>query len=291
MAQNEKSGSDLDIFEGLGKKAPSVHPPNGTRSVPPPPPPAAGAAVRRQADAPRRHRANGPGRRGDAPSGSPSRLPPLPAAGRDPPTSRPRARGFPSIPPPPSPSDDEARERQRRARSRHGLGRGGRGDAYLRRGRRIDEDLRRRGRPGHQDRRSDPGDRGSAAVGHPGAEGNAPRAHGAAPHLERSPAHAAGDASAPAPARVGRRHGLPDVAVVGSSELSSSARDQPLSARPGDHRASAWSNNPHSRTLPPSGPPGFGNMPIPRPAAVPDFQPSQRRAMEATAMVRPPQNR
>src|ERR1019366_2118482 len=52
--------------------------------------------------------------------------------------------------------------------------------------------------------------------------------------------------------------------------------------------------NANSRTLPPSGPPGFANMahmPIPRPAALPDFQPSQRRAMEATAMVRPPQNR
>jgi serine/threonine-protein kinase len=48
---------------------------------------------------------------------------------------------------------------------------------------------------------------------------------------------------------------------------------------------------PGQRTLPPSSPSGFGNMPIPRPAPVPDFQPSQRRAMEATAMVRPPQNR
>jgi serine/threonine-protein kinase len=49
--------------------------------------------------------------------------------------------------------------------------------------------------------------------------------------------------------------------------------------------------NPNTRTMPPSGGLGFGNLPIPRPAAVPDFQPSQRRAMEATAMVRPPQNR
>jgi serine/threonine-protein kinase len=43
--------------------------------------------------------------------------------------------------------------------------------------------------------------------------------------------------------------------------------------------------------MPPSSPVSFGNVPIPRPAPVPDFQPSQRRAMEATAMVRPPQNR
>ena len=37
MAQNEKSGSDLDIFEGSGKRRPTVPPPNGARSVPPPP--------------------------------------------------------------------------------------------------------------------------------------------------------------------------------------------------------------------------------------------------------------
>src|SRR6185312_3685388 len=44
------------------------------------------------------------------------------------------------------------------------------------------------------------------------------------------------------------------------------------------------------RTMPPSGAPG-PHLPIPRPAAVPDLMPGQRRAMEATALVRPPQNR
>jgi len=52
--------------------------------------------------------------------------------------------------------------------------------------------------------------------------------------------------------------------------------------------------NSQSRTMPPSGPPSYQplpQLPIPRPAPVPDFQPSKRHAMEATAMVRPPQNR
>lgn len=41
MAQNEKGGSDLDVFEGLGKKGGTSRPAPapGTRSVPPPPPP------------------------------------------------------------------------------------------------------------------------------------------------------------------------------------------------------------------------------------------------------------
>jgi hypothetical protein len=38
MAQNDKGGSDLDVFEGLGKKGGSSHPPAGAHSAPPPPP-------------------------------------------------------------------------------------------------------------------------------------------------------------------------------------------------------------------------------------------------------------
>jgi len=38
MAQNDKGGSDLDVFEGLGKKGGSAHPQAGAPSAPPPPP-------------------------------------------------------------------------------------------------------------------------------------------------------------------------------------------------------------------------------------------------------------
>ena len=107
MAQNEKSGSDLDIFEDLGKKAPSVPPPNGARSVPPPPPPAAGrrfpwtASARFSGSPPRR-----PMPMPTSPSRSP---PPPPGRGSLPPVVAPPARRTSSIPPPPPASSPSPR--------------------------------------------------------------------------------------------------------------------------------------------------------------------------------------
>src|SRR5882672_8656095 len=106
MAQNEKSGSDLDIFEGLGKKSPSVPPPNGARSVPPPPPPATGRPMALD------------GKRTllgvTAPTAMPmptptSRLPPPPPGrGTLPPVVAPPAARTSSIPPPPPASTQPA---------------------------------------------------------------------------------------------------------------------------------------------------------------------------------------
>ena len=98
MAQNEKTGSDLDIFEGLGKKAPTVPPPNGARSVPPPPPPAAGKALPMDG----KRTLLGVTAPGPMPNLA-ARTPPPPPPGRGslPPVVAPPAARTSSIPPPP----------------------------------------------------------------------------------------------------------------------------------------------------------------------------------------------
>jgi hypothetical protein len=101
MAQNEKSGSDLDIFEGLGKKSPSAHPSNGPRSVPPPPPPAAGRPMEGKRTL---LGVTAPTMGGMPQASSPSRMPPPPPGRASlPPVVAPPAARPGSVPPPPPP--------------------------------------------------------------------------------------------------------------------------------------------------------------------------------------------
>jgi hypothetical protein len=82
MAQNEKGGADLDIFEGLGKKAAPSRSPSGTRSVPPPPPSLRGNEPKRTLvgmSAPATLPGGAPSSGGfPAPAPTPSRVPPPP---------------------------------------------------------------------------------------------------------------------------------------------------------------------------------------------------------------------
>jgi len=93
MAQNDKTGSDLDIFEDLGKRPPSAFPSNGSRSVPPPPPGVQGKRTLLGVSAPSTIATLPP------PPPSPSRIPP-PPPGRSslPPVVAARSSG---LPPPP----------------------------------------------------------------------------------------------------------------------------------------------------------------------------------------------
>jgi hypothetical protein len=105
MAQNEKGGADLDIFEDLGKKAAPARAPSG-RSVPPPPPPSMRApalevgkrtllGVTAPAAMPM---APSPG---PSPSGA---LPAAPTTGTFPPGAVPTAPATGTFPPPSSPA-------------------------------------------------------------------------------------------------------------------------------------------------------------------------------------------
>jgi hypothetical protein len=291
MAQNEKSGSDLDIFEGLGKKAPSVHPPNGTRSVPPPPPPAAGRPFEGKRTLLGVSAPSGVGP-GPMPSGSPSRLPPPPPGrGTLPPIVAPPGSRISSIPPPPSPSATKP--------------------ANANAAPAVDMDWDEEDEATHifdeasestkifddeADQATKIGDPIPVIAAPPQSAIPVPKATLlglTAPHPI---------SSVPPPTRQVTRPPPPPPASGGGMGFPMSRSSAPPSFPPppainpfppamATTPGLGLGNNPHSRTLPPSGPTGFGNMPIPRPAAVPDFQPSQRRAMEATAMVRPPQNR
>jgi hypothetical protein len=106
MAQNEKSGSDLDIFEGLGKKGASVRPPTG-RSTPPPPPPIAKRTLL-GVTAPTAPTTTAPTTLTPPPVASPGASPSTPSRLPPPPPGRgslaPVGQGLPatsSVPPPP----------------------------------------------------------------------------------------------------------------------------------------------------------------------------------------------
>jgi len=105
MAQNEKGGADLDIFEDLGKKGAPPRPSSG-RSVPPPPPSSLRApeGAKRTLLGVTAPPATSPGAFPPAPS-SPSRLPP-PPPGRG---SLPPVVGPPSAKLPPTPAPPAAR--------------------------------------------------------------------------------------------------------------------------------------------------------------------------------------
>ncbi len=303
MAQNEKSGSDLDVFEGLGKKTPSVPPPNGARSVPPPPPPAVGMALPMD------------GKRTllgvTAPGAMPNlvaRTPPPPPPGRGslPPVVAPPAARTSSIPPPPpasvtkpananaSPAVDMDWDEEDEATHIF--------DETSESTHIFDEEANQATKIG------DPIPAPSLAAA-PRASA-IPKAKVTLLGLTAPPATtpistipppntAARAASRPpppppasgAPGAFGRvSSGFPGAPPSFPPPPTINPFPPALATTPGlGHGHSA-----HSRTMPPSGPPAYQplpQLPIPRPAPVPDFMPGPRRAMEATAMVRPPQNR
>jgi hypothetical protein len=298
MAQNEKSGSDLDIFEDLGKKAPSVPPPNGTRSVPPPPPPAVAKAIPMD------------GKRTllgvTAPTAMPmptpaSRLPPPPPGrGSLPPVVAPSGRTS-SIPPPPSASLSKP--------------------ANANASPAIDMDWDE-----EEDEATHIFDETSESTTIFDDEANQATKIGdpipalaAAPPISAAPRAKMtllGLSAPPTPSQPsslqqtnpGRQISRPPPPPPASGGFGPSTRvssgfpappgfPPPPSINPFPPAMATTpglGHSPHSRTMPPSGPPSFQplpQLPIPRPAPVPDFMPGPRRAMEATALVRPPQNR
>src|SRR5882672_1699517 len=300
MAQNEKSGSDLDIFEGLGKKSPSVPPPNGARSVPPPPPPATGRPMALD------------GKRTllgvTAPTAMPmptptSRLPPPPPGrGTLPPVVAPPAARTSSIPPPPPASTQPANANA---------------------GVSVDMDWDEEDEATHifdeqsesthifdeeADLATKIGDPLPAVAAAPAASA-IPKAKvtllglSAPPANKRistiPPPNSGRQVSRPPPPPPASGGAFPFGTRVSSGYPGAPPSFPPpptinpfppaLATTPG-----LGLGNSQSRTMPPSGPPSYQplpQLPIPRPAPVPDFQPSKRHAMEATAMVRPPQNR
>ncbi|HEX3769431.1 MAG TPA: PEGA domain-containing protein [Polyangiaceae bacterium] len=303
MAQNEKSGSDLDIFEGLGKRSPSA-PPNGTRSVPPPPPPAAarpsnkatllGVAAPPNLGALMAAQAAQAAQPGPPP---PSRLPPPPPGRASlPPVVTPQASRISSIPPPPA-----APVAAKPANANAGAA--------------VDMDW------DEEDEATHIFDESSESTKIFDEEANEPTTIGdPLPEAPRPGMMVAPTAipaakptllgltanpplsSNPPPTRVLSRPPPPPPAsggVVGFPQARSSAPPSfppppainPFPPAMATTPGLGLGGHPGARTMPPSSPASFGNVPIPRPAPVPDFQPSHRRAMEATAMVRPPQNR
>ncbi|HTB75502.1 MAG TPA: hypothetical protein VK762_19760 [Polyangiaceae bacterium] len=302
MAQNEKSGSDLDIFEGLGKKAPTVPPPNGARSVPPPPPPTTGRPM--PMDGKRTLLGVTAPTAMPAPT-SPSRMPPPPPGrGTLPPVVAPPAARTSSIPPPPpasvtkpananaSPSVDMDWDEEDEA-------------THI-----FDES-------GESTRIFDDEANQATKIGDPApalAAAPAPLPAASVPKAKMTllgltaPSMGSPTSSLPPP-QSGRQvsrppppppaSGAPGAFGRASSGFPGAPPSFPppptinpfppaLATTPG------LGHNPQSRTMPPSGPPAYQplpQLPIPRPAPVPDFMGGQRRAMEATALVRPPQNR
>ncbi len=296
MAQNEKSGSDLDIFEDLGKKAPTVPPPNGARSAPPPPPPAVAKPIPMD------------GKRTllgvTAPTAMPmpsptSRLPPPPPGrGTLPPVVAPSGRTSSIPPPPPASLTKPANANASPA---------------------IDMDWDE-----EEDEATHIFDETSESTTIFDEEANQATKIGdpipalaAAPPISAAPKAKMtllGLSAPPQPSQqlaslqqtnpgrqISRPPPPPPSGIPG--RVSSGFPQAPgfppppsinpfppaLATTPG------LGHSPHSRTMPPSGgPPSYQplpQLPIPRPAPVPDFMPGPRRAMEATALVRPPQNR
>ncbi len=289
MAQNEKSGSDLDIFEDLGKKAPTVPPPNGARSVPPPPPPAAARPIPMD------------GKRTllgvTAPMAMPmptptSRLPPPPPGrGTLPPVVAPPTGRTSSIPPPPSAS----------------LAKPANANASPA----VDMDWDEEDEATHIfDETSESTTIFDEEANQATKIGDPIPALAAAPPVSAVPkakvtllgltAPPGTHSSAPSNRQASRPPPPPPSGAPGrvpSGFPNSPSFPPPPTINPFPPALATTpglGHSPHSRTMPPSGPPAYQplpQLPIPRPAPVPDFMPGPRRAMEATALVRPPQNR
>ncbi|HEX4448560.1 MAG TPA: PEGA domain-containing protein, partial [Polyangiaceae bacterium] len=290
MAQNEKSGSDLDIFEGLGKKNPSAAPPNGTRSVPPPPPPPAGRTMPLEA----KRTLLGVSAPTTSPMlqpASPSRMPPPPPGRASlPPIVAPPASRISSIPPPPAASQTKP--------------------ANANASPAVDMDWDEEDEATHIFDEANEStqifdDEANLAtkIGDPLPAAPIPMAKAtllglSAPmHIPPStvpPPNRQGQVSRPPPPP-------PSSAMQGGFPRSGGFPGGPPPSFPPPPTINPFPPalattpglggmpHPQSRTMPPSGAPGA--YAIPRPAPLPDFMPGQRRAMEATALVRPPQNR
>jgi hypothetical protein len=296
MAQNEKTGSDLDVFEGLGKKAPSTHPPNGSRSVPPAPPPVVRAVETKRTllgvAAPTLEAALPP---------SPARTPPPPPgrATLPPVVVAPAGRTSSIPPPPPGESASEP----------------GNGTASVAANANpaVDMDWDEEDEATHIfDEQSESTKVFDEEANQNTAAGEAYDASAAIPKakptllgLSAPPPPPTGTPSTipppnaglrPATSRppppppnsgvgaFGRSSGFPGVRPSGMPPPTITPFPPAMATQPG------LGTIPPSRAFPSSMPPP-GGYPIPRPAAVPDFLSGQRRMMEATAMVRPPQNR
>jgi hypothetical protein len=300
MAQNEKSGSDLDIFEGLGKKSPSVPPPNGARSVPPPPPPTGRPAP---LDGKRTLLGMTAPAAMPAPN-SPSRLPPPPPGrGTLPPVVAPPAARTSSIPPPPpasvtkpananaSPSvdmdwdeEDEATHIfDEQSESTHIF------DEEANQATKIGDPYPVAAAPAAAAPKAKMTLLGLTAPAAAPSVSTVPPPQGSARQLSRPPPPPPASGGAFPGGGFGRpSSGFPGAAPSFPPPPTINPFPPALATTPG------LGSSQRSPTMPPSGPPSYQplpQLPIPRPAPVPDFMPGARRAMEATAMVRPPQNR
>jgi hypothetical protein len=306
MAQNEKSGSDLDVFEDLGKKGPSVPPPNGARSVPPPPPPTTGRPM--PLDGKRTLLGVTAPTAMPAPT-SPSRMPPPPPGrGSLPPVVAPPAARTSSVPPP-APDAPASVTKPANANASPAVDMDW--DEEEDEATQIFDEANESTRvfDDEADQATKIADPLPVLAAAPPASapppGSVPRAKvtllgltapSAHPPTSSIPPPPSGrQASRPpppppasgAPGPFGRgTSGFPGVPPSFPPPPTINPFPPALATTPG------LGHSPHSRTMPPSGAPAYQplpSLPIPRPAPVPDFMP--RRAMEATALVRPPQNR
>jgi hypothetical protein len=325
MAQNENSGSDLDVFEGLAKKSPSVPSPSGSRSVPPPPPPASGRPGAMEG---KRTLLGVAAPALPPPSSHPSRLPPPPPPGRGslPPVVAAPPTGVSSLPPaPPPPSASSFAAAPAPPASEAGLLaapasaiQSAQVGANAAVGMDWDEEDEATQIFDENSESTkvfdDEADQATKIVdplsleAAPPASPRIPEAKatllgltaplGTRPVSTLPPPGSGRQVSRPPPPPPASGSGL--AASGGMVPRMPSGFPAPSPSLPPptiNPFPPALATTPglglsqQTRTMPPSGPHSLGHVPIPRSAPVPDFLSSQRRAMEETAMVRPPPNR
>jgi hypothetical protein len=297
MAQNDKTGSDLDIFEDLGKRPPSAFPSNGSRSVPPPPPGVQGKRTLLGVSAPSTIATLPP------PPPSPSRIPP-PPPGRSslPPVVAARSSG---LPPPPveavakhaaNPAvdmdwdeEDEAThifDEQNESTKIF--------DDEANEETKVVDEFAAAAAAVHA--ASIPKAKvtlvGLSAPPPPPVVSSIPPPNVAArpatsrPPPPPPPGSAVGPFARPSGFPAARPSGRPGVPSGFPPPPSINPFPPPIATQPG------LGTMPPSRSSHSGAP--LGHLPIPRPAPVPDFlsgHSGHRRMLEATAMVRPPKNR